>query len=130
MATKGSTDVMATSLAHRVGSLERVGRTAFTAPGAKNPPRLRGVFLLQAAELALRARTVLACARNTPHIPGSRHGTPSAQNRILVGSFLPVRRHKRFLDAHVVFLERRGLSERSEFRSPGRNTTYASSAQT
>ena len=69
MATKGSTDVMATSLAHRVGSLERVGRTAFTAPGAKNPPGLRGVFL-----------------------------------------------------------ERRGLSERSEFRSLGRNTPCASSA--
>ncbi len=63
MATKGSTDVMATSLAHRVGSLERVGR------------------------------------RN------------------------------RFLDACVGFLERRGLSERSEFRSPGRNSTHASLAQ-
>ena len=128
-ATKGSTDVMATSLAHRVGSLERVGRTAFTAPGARNPPGLRGAFLLQAAELALRARTVLACARNTPRIPSSRHGVPSAQNRILMGSFLRVGRRNRFLDACVGFLERRGLSERSEFRSPGRNSTHASLAQ-
>jgi hypothetical protein len=47
-----------------------------------------------------------------------------------MGSFLPVGRRKRFLDACVVFLERRGLFERSEFRSLGRNTTYASSAQT
>lgn len=129
MATKGSTDTIATSRAGRVSNLARVGQTALTTPGAKNPPGLRGAFLLQAAELALRARTVLACARNTPHIPGSRHGVPSAHNRILMKPFLPIGRRKRFLDACVVFLERRGLSERSEFRSLARNSTLASLAQ-
>ncbi|MGQ5489043.1 hypothetical protein ACUH78_09340 [Thauera sp. ZXT1-4] len=43
--------------------------------------------------------------------------------------FLPIGRRKRFLDACVVFLERRGLSERSEFRSLARNSTLASLAQ-
>ena len=36
--------------------------------GGYDPPGLRGVFLPGAAELALRARTVLAPFRNTPHI--------------------------------------------------------------
>ena len=71
MATKGWTDAMAATLAAQVGSLTRIGQSALTKRGAKNPPGLRGVFP-----------------------------------------------------------ERRGLSERSEFRSLGRNTTYASSAQT
>ena len=129
MATKGSTDTSAASPASRVEGLARIGQSAVTTRGAKNPPGLRGVFLLQAAELALRAQTVLACARNPPHIPGSRHGAPSARNRIQIGSFLLVGRRRQFTDACAVFVERRGLSERSEFRSLGRNTTHASSAQ-
>ena len=129
MATKGSTDTMAASLVRRCSRPARVQDHAFATLGTRIPPVPCGVFLLQAAELALRARTVLACARNTPHRPCPRFRVSSAQHNLLSASPLSFGRRKRFRDAYVVFVERRGLSERSEFRSLVRNTTYASRAQ-
>ena len=44
--------------------------------GAGHPPRAPGASLLQAAELALRARTVLACARDGPRRSRLHHAAP------------------------------------------------------